>query len=194
MTASGLFCEAFVPGWGPALDPVLARNGIGLATFAWHVSNRDKTVKILLALAFSLIAVSAANALSSAADPSAVASIKAGHHDCPHCHLAGADLSNQCVKYGNLEGADFSHAKLFLMCMSYADFRGASFRGTDLSGANLAHANLDGADFSGAQLTITSFKGTDLSRVKGLNQKQLDQACGDAATISPAGLHVKTCS
>ena len=177
----------------PALDPVLARNGMGLATLAGRVPNRDTLVKILIALAFSLIASTAANALS-AADPGAVASIKAGHHDCPHCQLAGADLSNQCVKYGNLEGADFSHAKLFLMCMSYADFKGASFRGTDLSGANLAHAKLDGADFSGAQLTITSFKGTDLSRAKGLTQKQLDQACGDAATISPAGLHVKTCS
>jgi uncharacterized protein YjbI with pentapeptide repeats len=183
-----------VPGNTEALDPVLAEIGTGLATIGRRVSNRDKTVKFLLALAVSLIAVSAANALSSAADPSAVASIKAGHHDCPHCNLAGADLSNTCVKYGNLEGADFSHAKLFLMCMSYADFKGASFRGTDLSGANLAHAKLDGADFSGAQLTITSFKGTDLSRAKGLTQKQLDQACGDAATISPAGLHVKTCS
>ena len=151
-------------------------------------------MKALLALLFSLAAIGAAQALSSGADPSAVASIKAGHHDCPHCNLAGADLSNQCVKNGNLQGANFAGAKLFLMCMSYADFRGASFRGTDLSGANLAHAKLDGADFSGARLTITSFKGTDLSRAKGLTQKQLDQACGDAATISPAGLHVKTCS
>jgi uncharacterized protein YjbI with pentapeptide repeats len=183
-----------VPGRAHPLDPVLARNGMGIATIVRHVSNRDRSVKTLLALAFSLIAASGANALSSTADPSAVASIKAGHHDCPHCQLAGADLSNQCVKYGNLEGADFSHAKLFLMCMSYADFKGASFRGTDLSGANLANAKLDGADFSGAQLTITSFKGTDLSHTKGLTQKQLDQACGDAATIAPAGLHVKTCS
>jgi uncharacterized protein YjbI with pentapeptide repeats len=183
-----------VPRRSERIDPVLAEIGTGLATIGGRVSNRDRTVKVLLALVFSLTALSAAHALSLAADPSAVASIKAGHHDCARCNLAGADLSNQCVKYGNLEGADFSHAKLFLMCMSYADFRGASFRGTDLSGANLAHAKLDGADFSGAQLTITSFKGTDLSRAKGLTQKQLDQACGDAATISPAGLHVKTCS
>ena len=183
-----------MPGRDCPLDPVLAENGTRLATVSARVSNRDRTVKALLALAFSLIAVSAANALTLAADPSAVASIKAGHHDCAHCNLAGADLSNTCVKNGNLEGANFASAKLFLMCMSYADFKGASFRGTDLSGANLAHAKLDGADFSGALLTITSFKGTDLSRAKGLTQKQLDQACGDAATISPAGLHVKTCS
>ena len=151
-------------------------------------------MKYLLALLLTLGALGTAHAGYVSADPKAVASIKAGHHNCPHCNLAGADLSNQCVKQGNLEGADFSHARLFLMCMSYADFRGASFRGTDLSGANLAHAKLDGADFSGARLTFTSFKGTDLSRARGLTQKQFDQACGDAQTVPPAGLHVKTCS
>lgn len=127
-------------------------------------------------------------------DVAAVASIKAGHHDCPHCELAGADLSNQCVKEGNLQGADFSGAKLTLMCMSFADFSGASFRNADLAAANLAHARLDGADFSGADLTITSFKGTDLTKARGLTQKQLDAACGDAETKAPAGLTVKTCS
>ncbi len=149
-------------------------------------------MKFLAALLLSLAAFQPASA--SGADPKAVASIKAGHHDCPHCQLAGADLTNQCVKQGNLEGADFDGAKLTLMCMSYADFKGASFRHTDLAGANLAHAKLDGADFSGATLTITSFKGTDLSQAKGLTQSQLDRACGDADTKPPAGLKVKTCS
>ena len=124
----------------------------------------------------------------------AVASIKAGHHDCPHCMLAGADLTNQCVKQGNLEGADFDRARAVLMCMSFADFKGASFRGTDLSGANLAGARLDGADMTGANLTITSFKGTDLTHTKGLTQAQLDTACGDAETKAPAGMTVKTCN
>ncbi|MBV9330471.1 MAG: pentapeptide repeat-containing protein [Alphaproteobacteria bacterium] len=127
------------------------------------------------------------------ADPRAVSSIKAGHHDCPHCMLAGADLTNQCVKHGNLEDADFAGARLVLMCMSYADFRRADFRGADLSGANLAHAILDGADFSGATFTITSLKGTDLSRAKGIRQAQLDQACGDAQTRAPSGMKVHIC-
>ena len=128
------------------------------------------------------------------ADANAVASIKAGHHDCAHCELAGADLTNTCVKNGDLEGADFSGAHLVLMCMSYADFKDASFRHADLAGANLAHAKLDGADFTGASLSITSFKGTDLRRAKGLTQKQLDAACGDAETKAPQGLSVKICS
>jgi len=123
----------------------------------------------------------------------AVASIKAGNHNCPHCVLAGADLTNQCVKGGNLAGADFDNARLSLMCMSFADFKGATFRGADLSGANLAHAILDGADLTGAEMTITSIKGTDLTRVRGLTQKQLDAACGDADTKVPAGMRVQTC-
>jgi len=81
-----------------------------------------------------------------------------------------------------------------MMCMSYANFSGATFRGTDLSGANLAHANLDGADLTGAVMTITSIKGTDLTHARGLTQQQLDSACGDAETKVPAGLAVKTCS
>jgi uncharacterized protein YjbI with pentapeptide repeats len=120
--------------------------------------------------------------------------IKAGHHDCPNCDLAGADLTNTCVKKGDVQGAKFDGAKLVLMCMSYANFRGASFRGADIAGANLAHAIVDGADFTGATLSITSIKGTDLRRAVGLTQKQLDAACGDAQTKAPTGLKVHTCS
>ncbi len=127
------------------------------------------------------------------ADPSAVASIRAGKHDCPHCELAGSDLDNTCVKAGNLEGADFEGANLQLMCMSYADFKDANFRGADLGAANLAHANLDGADFTGADLTITSFRGADLTHAKGLTQAQLDKACGDSQTKPPKGLTVPVC-
>jgi uncharacterized protein YjbI with pentapeptide repeats len=130
----------------------------------------------------------------SSPDRAAVDSIKAGHHDCPHCDLAGADLTNTCVKGGNLEGAKFDNARAVLMCMSYADFKGASFRGTDLAGANLAHADVDDADFAGADLSITSIKGTDLTHARGLTQPQLDRACGDADTRAPAGLNVKICT
>jgi uncharacterized protein YjbI with pentapeptide repeats len=124
----------------------------------------------------------------------ALGSIRAGNHDCPHCDLAGADLTNQCVKQGNLEGAKFDSARLVLMCMSYADFRGASFRNADLAGANLAHAQVDNADFTGADLSIASIKGTDLSHTIGLTQAQLDTACADSETRVPAGLRAKTCS
>ena len=127
-------------------------------------------------------------------DRAAVDSIHAGHHDCPACNLSGANLDNTCVKGGNLEGADFSNVHAVLMCMSFADFKNVSFRNADLAGANLAHAVLDNADFTGAELSITSFKGTDLTKAKGLTQAQLDKACGDADTKAPNGMKVPVCS
>ncbi|MEO7053793.1 MAG: pentapeptide repeat-containing protein [Rhizomicrobium sp.] len=128
------------------------------------------------------------------ADPRAVARLESGIVDCPGCQLAGANLLNLCVKARDLHGANFDGANATLMCMSFANFRGASFRGTILDAANLASAKLDGADMTGARTRITSFLGTDLTRVKGLTQSQLDTACGDAKTKVPAGMKVHFCS
>jgi uncharacterized protein YjbI with pentapeptide repeats len=143
---------------------------------------------------FALLALAPAHAAAPAYDARAVASVKAGNHNCHACDLRGADLTNTCVKNGDVQDARFDGAKLFMMCMSYADFRNASFRNADMAGANLAHAKLDGADFSGANLSITSIKGTDLTHTKGLTQAQLNKACGDKDTKLPFGMKVKTCS
>lgn len=153
----------------------------------------QNTVLYVVAM-LMMLGGSSAHAATLAPDPHAVASIKAGKRDCVACDLRGADLTNQCVKTGNLSGAKFDDAKLTLMCMSYANFSNASFRNADLAGANLAHAKLDGADFSGANLSITSFKGTDLRHAKGITQAQLDKACSDKDTMTPAGLTPKFCS
>lgn len=128
-----------------------------------------------------------------AANPAQVARIHGGIVDCVGCDLSGADLTNTCVKEKDLHGANFDGANATLMCMSFANFTGASFRGTELSGANLAHAKLDGADMTGAKTAITSFLGTDLRKVKGLTQDQVNAACGDAQTKLPPGLTVHIC-
>ena len=127
------------------------------------------------------------------ADPKAVARIRAAIVDCPNCKLMGADLSNTCVKEHDLRGANFDGANATLMCMSFADFRGASFRGTQLAGANMAGAKMDGADLTGAMTSATSFLGTDLRNVKGLTQKQVDLACSDKQTLLPVGLKPRFC-
>jgi hypothetical protein len=174
-------------------DPLLAARALRHKGQTYHFGTSP--VSKLLSLVFALLALAAAPALAAPAyDADAVARIHAGIVDCPGCNLAGADLTNTCVKAKNLTGADFDGATAVLMCMSYANFSSATFRGTDLSAANLAHATVDGADFSGAVMDITSIKGTDLTHAKGLTQKQLDQACGDADTRAPAGLKVHTCT
>jgi uncharacterized protein YjbI with pentapeptide repeats len=147
--------------------------------------------RLTFLLAILIVALCGPPAL--AADSAAVAKIHGGIVDCVGCDLRGADLTNTCVKEHDLHGANFDGANATLMCMSFANFTNASFRGTELSGANLAGAKMDGADMTGAKTSITSFLGTDLRRVKGLTQKQLDVACGDAKTRLPPGLTVHTC-
>jgi len=155
-------------------------------------------MKRFLALSALFLAVSAMAPAQAdpalKADPKAVARLEGGIVDCPGCQLAGANLFNTCVKAKNLRGANFDGANATLMCMSFADFRGASFRGTILDAANLGSARLDGADITGARTHITSFAGTDLTRVKGLTQSQLDAACSDTKTKVPAGMKVHFCS
>lgn len=153
---------------------------------------RFETMRLIFLLSLFLAPL-ALSVPALAANPAQVAKIHGGIVDCVGCDLRGADLTNTCVKAHDLHGADFDGANATLMCMSFANFTGASFRGTDLSGANLAGAKLDGADLTGAKTSITSFLGTDLRRVKGLTQKQLDVACGDAKTLPPQGLHVHAC-
>lgn len=153
---------------------------------------RYLAISALFLAAYAVVPAQADPSLK--ADPKAVARLEAGIVDCPGCRLAGANLFNTCVKAKNLRGANFDGANATLMCMSFADFRGASFRGTILDAANLGSARLDGADITGARTRITSFAGTDLTRVKGLTQSQLDAACGDAKTKVPAGMKVHFCS
>jgi uncharacterized protein YjbI with pentapeptide repeats len=121
------------------------------------------------------------------------ARIRAGEINCPHCDLHGADLSHQCVEHGDLTGANFDHAVARSMCMAFADFSSASFRKADLTGADLRESNLANSDLTGATLVLANLSGADFSTAKGLTQTQIDRACGDAATLLPAGLHVKFC-
>jgi len=93
-----------------------------------------------------------------------------------------------------LHGANFDGDNATLMCMSFADFRGASFRSTELSGAYLAGALMDGADLTGAITSVRSFSGTDLRNVRGLTQKQLDLACTDGKTLLPPDLNPHFCN
>lgn len=147
----------------------------------------------MIRIALALLAMTSLVA-AHAGDTAFVRLIGNAHtRDCPGCQFAGEDLTNQCVKGGDLRGANFSGARLVLACMSHADFQGASFRHADLTGANMAHAVVTGADFTGANLRITSIKGTDLTHAKGLTQDQLDMACGDAKTRVPAGMKVQSC-
>lgn len=61
-----------------------------------------------------------------------------------------ADLTNDDLRWANLDEADLSGADLSGANLSGADLRWADLMGADLIGANLSGANLNGADLSGA--------------------------------------------
>lgn len=134
---------------------------------------------------------------------------KAGNFD--PIDLSGADLFNLDFRRASLEGAklrrshleraDLRNSQLPKADFRNADLEGADFSGANLQGADLRGARLDGADFRGAQLkgalvNAASFKkanlkGVVLSKVKGLDQEQLDQANGDETTKLPAKTDVE---
>ncbi|MGI9434707.1 MAG: pentapeptide repeat-containing protein [Geminicoccaceae bacterium] len=55
-------------------------------------------------------------------------------------------------------------------------------------------ANLIGADLSEAFLTGADFSGAILGLARGVEQSQLDLACGDEDTGLPEGLTIPLCS
>jgi uncharacterized protein YjbI with pentapeptide repeats len=94
------------------------------------------------------------------------------------CDLAGATLRG-----ANLSKGDFGRS-----VFDRADLSGANFRYSSLSRASLRGAKLDGADFTQAYLFAVRVEATDLSAAKGLQQAQIELACGDAKTKLPAAL------
>ena len=101
-----------------------------------------------------------------------------------------AELQRSDFTGANLEGADFAKAEL-----GRAEFDGAVITGTRFSLANLARADLQNAkftgplDFTSAFMFRTRIGRLDLSAAIGLQQWQIDMACGDQKTKLPKGLN-----
>jgi len=103
--------------------------------------------------------------------------------------FASAELQRADFSGAQLTGANFEKAEL-----SRTHFKGAVLTGTRFSFANLSRADLSGTTFEGplvfdqAFLFLTRIEGLDLSSAKGLEQAQIDLACGNDKTKLPAGL------
>ena len=103
--------------------------------------------------------------------------------------FAGAESQRADFTGANLTGADFQKAEL-----GRANFGRATITGTSFPMANLSRAEMRGTTFEGpidltdAFLFLTRLEGLDLSKATGLQQQQIDLACGDAKTKLPAGL------
>jgi uncharacterized protein YjbI with pentapeptide repeats len=156
----------------------------------------------LLALALLLLAGPAV-----AQNAAQISKARAGS-SCPGCNLFQADFANLELKgrsyaHARLRQADLSAAVMSRTSFAGADLRdvnaygavlsGASFSGADLTHASFVGAYLQGADFSGARLDGTNFSGAEMSRARGLSQRQLEGACGDESTILPLRMHLRAC-
>ena len=103
--------------------------------------------------------------------------------------FAGAELQRSDFSEARLSGALFEKAEL-----GRANFDKAVLSGARFPLANLARADLSGATFEGpidfgkAFMFLTRIEGLDLSAASGLEQAQVDIACGDTATKLPPGL------
>jgi hypothetical protein len=93
-------------------------------------------------------------------------------------NLRGANLTDADLTDADLTDVNLMDAHLYSTTLSGATLSGATLSSATLSGANLSHtilfdvnlshANLSGSDFTSALLGFTTFAGTDLSEVKGL--------------------------
>ncbi len=109
--------------------------------------------------------------------------------DAEGASFASAEMQRANFENAKLVNTDFSKAEL-----GRADFNGAVLTGTKFSKANLSRSSFIGANFTGpidfdnSFLLLTRIEGLDLSAATGLDQKQIDIACGDDKTKLPQGL------
>ena len=131
-----------------------------------------------------------------------------GGASCPRCNLFQADFSNLEMKGRDFAGARLRQADFSAAVMNHTSFAGgdlrdvnaygavltgASFAGANLTNASFVGAYLQGANFRGANLSGVNFSGAEMDHATGLSQRQLDGACGDAATALPRGLRLRPC-
>ena len=105
-------------------------------------------------------------------------------------YMKHADLSDAKLVSADLERACLEDAKLVRADLTDADAKQADFEGVDLTDAilvrtRLSYVRFQSTDFTRTVLTDAEITGADLSKAKGLEQRQLDQACANGKKQKP---------
>ncbi len=113
--------------------------------------------------------------------------------------LTGADLARGVFTNSDFQKANLSNASALATDFSDSNFVKVKFDGANLTGASLRNVKLSDSTFGtailhGTDLSGASLQGAKLSRVEGLQQAQLDLACGDHRTELPIGLSIPYCA
>ncbi len=162
-------------------------------------------MKLLAVIASAAVAISAFPAL--AQNAAQIGHARSGA-SCPGCNLFQADFGGARLEGRDYAGARLRQADLSASVMNHTNFAhadlrdvnayGAVFSSADFAGANLANASfvgayLQGSNFAGANLSGVNFSGAEMDHARGLTQRQLEGACGDASTTLPSGLRLRRC-
>lgn len=145
-----------------------------------NLSNTDCTECDLRNADLTAVAVTAGTILTSAnlesakIDPKILKNVPITNARLVSLDLRGLDWSGREIgrvifQRSNLEGANFSNAKLAETDFHGANVRAGNFKGADLSRANFQQANLTGADLSdanlsGAHLNVTTLDSANIER------------------------------
>lgn len=144
---------------------------------------------------------------ATAQNASEISIVQSGQ-SCAGCNLFQAELAYADAENLNLASSRLRQSNLALVTYSNVDFTGADlsvanlfgarFNRCDFSKANLNNTTAVGvyfgsSKFTGANLQGANLSGANLSLTKGLNQSQLDTACGDVSTKLPTGLRIPAC-
>jgi len=120
--------------------------------------------------------------------------IEAYRSDFTNASANGASFANAELQRAEFGGAQLNNADFQKAELGRADFDKAVLSNVNFSFANLSRATLGGAvmqgpvSFSGAFMYLTRIEGVDLSNATGLQQAQLNLACGDNTTRLPTWL------
>ncbi len=104
------------------------------------------------------------------------------HMSARAAYLRGGNLRGADLRWADLGGADLAGGDLADADLSFSNLRGVQLSGAKLAGANLANATLDHANFAATDLTETQ-----------VDPGALSAACGDDATVWPAGVQKPSC-
>jgi len=157
----------------------------------------------------ALIGLLGASAPALAQNQAEIDTVLRGSKSCANCNMFQAPFAYMELQGANFSGARLIQASFTVTVLSNANLHGANLShadmfGTVLTNANLANANLTNANLTGswllranlsnANLTETTLSGARMETTMGLSQIQLNQACGDANTTLPAGLTIPRCN
>lgn len=103
--------------------------------------------------------------------------------------FVGAELQRADFTGAQLSGSSFEKAELGRTNFNKAVLTGVKFSLANLSRATFAASTIGGpVDFDRAFMFLTRIEGLDLSAATGLQQAQIELACGDESTKLPSGL------